>query len=59
MPDFRIVMDLKEVTEGDARGVALELWDDYARAFDVQYGEFDLRVLKVEGDAQFDIGWAP
>jgi hypothetical protein len=60
MSDFhRIIIDIKEVTDGDASSVAQEIWDKHAEELDAHLGDFEVRVLKVQGGAQFDTDWQP
>jgi hypothetical protein len=39
--------------------VAQEIWDAYARQLDVSLGDFDMRVMSVQGTAMFETDWRP
>jgi hypothetical protein len=59
-PDFRIVIDLKDVTEGDVTTLAQQIWDKEADSFDASLGDFEMTIRKVSPEgAQFDTGWEP
>jgi hypothetical protein len=59
MPDFRIIIDIKDVTDGDAEGVAQDIWDTHANDLDAKLGDFKVRLLSVQSGAQFDTNWQP
>jgi hypothetical protein len=59
MPDFRIVIDAKDVALGDVLSLANDIWEDYAESFDATSGDFKLKIVKVNGDHAFDVDWKP
>lgn len=60
MPDFRLIIDIKDVAEGDATSLAQAIWDENAESFDASLGDFQVSVQKVsDGAATFDTGWEP
>ena len=60
MADFRLIIDIKDVTEGDAEGVAQDIWDTHANDLDAALGDFKVRLLEVKGGGvQFDTNWEP
>jgi hypothetical protein len=48
MPDYRIVVDMKDVAQGDATSLAQTIIDEYGEGFDVATGDFAIRVLVVD-----------
>jgi hypothetical protein len=59
-PDYRVIIDLKEVAEGDVTSLAQQIWDREAESFDANLGDFEMRILKVSPEgAQFDTNWEP
>lgn len=60
MPDFRIVIEMKDVAMGDAEDAAQSVWDEFAEPLDAASGEFAVSIRRVEpSGAQFDTGWEP
>lgn len=59
MPDFRIVIDVKDVALGDVIGLAGDIWNVHANDLDAHLGDFKLSVVKVNGDHAFDVDWKP
>jgi hypothetical protein len=57
--DFRIIIDIKDVTEGDVETVAQDIWDRHAHDLDAKLGDFGVRVMHVQSGAQFDVDWTP
>ena len=41
---YKIVMTLKEVTQGDVMDLAQQIWDDNAHDLDAELGEFTMKV---------------
>jgi hypothetical protein len=59
-PDYKVVISLKDVAEGDVTTLAHQIWDSEAESFDASLGDFEMRILKVSPEgAQFDIDWEP
>lgn len=59
MADFRIQLDIKDVTEGDATGVAQEIWEKYADELDAKLGDFAVSVHKNSGGFTSLVDWQP
>jgi hypothetical protein len=58
-PDYRIVIELRDVAEGDATSLAQDVWDNHAVGFDAAAGDFEVTITKVEGNFSSDIDWQP
>jgi hypothetical protein len=58
-PHFRIVIELREVTEGDVTGVAQDIWDTHSNDLDAKLGDFEITVFKVDGNFSSDVDWTP
>jgi hypothetical protein len=58
VPNYRIIIDINDVAEGDAEDVAQQLWDDHAEALDAKLGDFKVVIYKANGGL-FDTGWEP
>lgn len=59
MADFRITIDIKDVTEGDVTGVADDIWNTHANDLDAHLGDFKLSIAKVDGGFTSDVDWQP
>jgi hypothetical protein len=59
MDGYRITIDINDVAEGDATGLAQRIWDEEAESFDAKLGDFKLTVSRVMGDSAFAIDWDP
>jgi hypothetical protein len=60
MPNFRLIADIKNVTENDVNMLAQKIWEEEGDDYDASLGDFKLRIVKVEpGGAQFDTNWEP
>jgi hypothetical protein len=59
MPDYRIIIDIKDVTEGDATYVADSIWNNHAADLDAKLGDFAMQVSQVSGSNAYPIDWTP
>jgi len=59
MPNFRIVIDINDVAEGDATTLAQQIHDQHGESFDASLGDFKINVARISGNFAFDIDWAP
>jgi hypothetical protein len=59
MSNYRIIIDVKDVTEGDITGVAQEIWDAHADELDAKLGDFEIGVFYVEGNFSRTVDWEP
>jgi hypothetical protein len=58
-PDYRIVIELRDVAEGDATTIAQDIYDTYADDLDAKLGDFEMSISKVEGDFSSTVDWSP
>lgn len=57
--NFRIVIDVRDVSEGDATDVAQRIWEAHAEDLDAARGDFAISVLRAERGSLFDTDWVP
>jgi hypothetical protein len=58
MPDYRIIVTMKDVAMGDAESVAQDTWDEQATTLDE--GDFIVEIQRTEGPGRwFDTDWEP
>lgn len=53
MPEFRIMIDVKEVGGGDIDQLVERIEDDYGPEFDAHMGHFMVRAAQKQGDHYF------
>lgn len=58
-PDYRVVIELKNVSVGDVTTLAQKIWDEEADDFDASLGEFEMKIVKVNGPNDFNVDWQP
>lgn len=58
-PDYRIVIELRDVAVGDATSLAQDIWDNHAIGFDAKAGDFEVNISKVEGNFSSNVDWQP
>ena len=58
-PDYRILIELRDVAMGDCESLAQDIWDNHAVGFDAQAGDFDISIIKVDGNFSSDTNWEP
>jgi hypothetical protein len=59
MSDFRLVIDIKDVTENDATDLAQKIHDEHGDPFDAPLGDFKISVAKLTGNSTFNLDWEP
>jgi len=59
MPDYRIIIDIKDVTDGDVNDVAQQIYDEHAESLDAKLGDFIMQVNVVQGSTEFVTDWVP
>jgi len=59
MADYRLVIDVKRVAEGDVTTLAQDIWNDHAESFDAELGDFKLNLAKLSDGHAFDVDWTP
>ncbi len=60
MPDFRLIIDIKDVTLGDVEGLAQDIHDVHGAGFDAPLGDFEISLREVVRDGDvFVIDWEP
>ena len=57
MKEYRIIIRMRDVAEGDATSLAQKIWDEEAEGMDT--GDFDISVAEYSAGTQFDTGWEP
>jgi hypothetical protein len=61
MPDFRLIIDVKDVADADASDLAQRIWDEHAEDLDAKLGDFSINVLRFGPGSRltFDTSWEP
>jgi len=60
MPDYEIVVSIKDVAEGDATTVAQDIWERHALDLDAELGSFELRILEIRSGNRYQVdSWTP
>ncbi len=59
MPDYRITIDVRDVTTADVTDVAQKIWDEHADDLDARLGDFKLVVTKTMGSSSYLVDWHP
>ncbi|MFL5861123.1 MAG: hypothetical protein ACJ780_10120 [Solirubrobacteraceae bacterium] len=57
MPDFRVIVELKDVALGDAESIAQDIYDSHASTLDP--GDLTVSVSQHLGGNWFDTGYEP
>jgi hypothetical protein len=58
--DYRIVIELRDVADGDVSATAQRIWDEHAEENDAARGDFTLRVYRLQaGGGAFETDLNP
>lgn len=53
MSDYRVIIDVKDVAQGDIEDLCDDILDEFGRKFDADNGDFEVRPLVKVGDSYF------
>lgn len=53
MPDYRVVIDVRDVAQGDIETLCEEIITQHGESFDAERGDFEVRPLVKVGDSYF------